>query len=163
MAQRNPERPVQLSVLDRLLDNEPANRQEAPLTRAQSVRELKAALRRDLEWLLNTRRCIQQPDAPESGSLELTESVYAFGVADFTSMSLDSGKDRQRLTRMLEETVATFEPRLQGVRVVPQTTEKHRALRFVIEGMLQIEPSPELVSFDTTIEPGSGEFRVKGE
>jgi type VI secretion system protein ImpF len=163
MAQRNPERPVQLSVLDRLIDTEPANRQEAPLTRAQSVRELKAALRRDLEWLLNTRRCIQQPDAPESGSLELPESVYGFGVPDFTSMSLDSGKDRLRLTRMLEETVATFEPRLQGVRVVPQTTERHRALRFVIEGMLQIEPSPELVSFDTTIEPGSGEFRVKGE
>jgi type VI secretion system protein ImpF len=163
MAQRNPERPVQLSVLDRLIDTEPANRQEVPLTRAQSVRALKAALRRDLEWLLNTRRCIQQPKGPDGASFELTESVYDFGVPDFTSLSLNSGKDRLRLTHMLEEAVALFEPRLQGVRIVQQSSEKHRSLRFIIEGMLQIEPSPELVSFDTFVELGSGEFRVQGE
>lgn len=163
MARRNPERPVQLSVLDRLIDTDPANRREAPLTRAQSVRELKAALRRDLEWLLNTRRCIQQPDAPEDATLELTESVYDFGVPDFTNLSLDSGNDRSRMTVMLEEAVRIFEPRLQGVRVVLQEAEKHRALRFAIEGMLQIEPSPELVSFDTFVELGSGEFRIKGD
>ena len=93
----------------------------------------------------------------------MTESVYDFGVPDFTNLSLDSERDRQQLTRLIEESVATFEPRLQGVRVVQQTTEKHRALRFVIEGMLQIEPSPELVSFDTFGELGSGECRVKGE
>ncbi len=163
MSKRNLERPVQLSVLDRLIDTEPANRREVPLTRAQSVRELKTALRRDLEWLLNTRRCIQQPGAPEGSNLELTESVYNFGVPDFTNLSLDSSRDRQRLTHMIEEALTTFEPRLQGVRVVQQVTEKHRPLRFVIEGMLQIEPSPELVSFDTFVELGSGECRIKGE
>jgi type VI secretion system protein ImpF len=163
MAQRNPERPVQLSVLDRLIDTEPANRQEVPMTRAQSVRALKNALRRDLEWLLNSRRCIQQPEAVDGVTLALTESVYDFGLPDFTSLSLNSGKDRQRLTRMIEDTVALFEPRLQGVRVTPQSSEKHRSLRFVIEGMLQIEPSPELVSFDTFVEAGSGEVRVQGE
>jgi type VI secretion system protein ImpF len=163
MSKRNPERPVQLSVLDRLIDTDPANRREVPLTRAQSVRELKAALRRDLEWLLNTRRCIQQPDAPDGANLELTESVYDFGVPDFTNLSLDSDHDRQHLTHMIEDALATFEPRLQGVRVVQQSTEKHRALRFFIEGMLQIEPSPELVSFDTFVELGSGECRIKGE
>lgn len=163
MAQRNPERPVQLSVLDRLIDTEPANRQEVPLTRAQSVRALKAALRRDLEWLLNSRRCIQQPEAPDGAALELTESVYDFGVPDFTNLSLNSGKDRQRLSRMLEEAITLFEPRLQGVRIVQQSSEKHRSLRFIIEGMLQIEPSPELVSFDTFVELGSGEFHVQGE
>lgn len=146
-----------------MIDTEPANRQEVPLTRAQSVRALKAALRRDLEWLLNSRRCIQQPEAPDGTTLELTESVYDFGVPDFTSLSLNSGKDRQRLTRMLEEAVALFEPRLQGVRIMQQSSEKHRSLRFIIEGMLQIEPSPELVSFDTFVELGSGEFHVQGE
>lgn len=154
---------MQLSVLDRLIDTEPANRREAPLTRAQSIRELKAALRRDLEWLLNSRRSIQRPDETEGANLELTESVYDFGLPDFTTLSLDSDRDRQRLTHMIEDAVATFEPRLQSVRVVQQTTEKHRDLRFAIEGMLQIEPSPELVSFDTYIERGSGECRVKGE
>jgi type VI secretion system protein ImpF len=45
----------QLSVLDRLLDDEPKKREEVQPTAAQTVRQLKDALRRDLEWLLNTR------------------------------------------------------------------------------------------------------------
>jgi hypothetical protein len=48
---------VTLSVFDRLIDRDPRNRlAEEAMTRAQSVRELKNALRRDLEWLLNSRR-----------------------------------------------------------------------------------------------------------
>jgi len=57
------EGPVTLSVLDRLIDQEPERKLEPPLTRSQSLRELKAALRRDLEWLLNTRRTIEEPPA----------------------------------------------------------------------------------------------------
>jgi type VI secretion system protein ImpF len=163
MAKRNPERPVQLSVLDRLIDAYPNNRQEVPLTRSQSVHELKAALRRDLEWLLNTRRTIYQPEAPEGETLELAESVFNYGVPDFTSFTLGSGKDLARLTRLLEEAIMRFEPRLQGVRVTPQPVEKgQRAVGFSIEGMLQIEPSPELVAFDTVFDT-AGEFHIKGE
>ena len=36
---------VTLSVLDRLIDREPTSQSEAPLTRSQSVRLLKAAVR----------------------------------------------------------------------------------------------------------------------
>ena len=56
MARWEPEQTVTQSVLDRLIDREPASRSEAALTRAQSVRQLKVSLRRDLEWLLNSRR-----------------------------------------------------------------------------------------------------------
>ena len=47
---------VTQSVLDRLMAVE-----EWPTTRAQSLRFFKDALKRDLEWLLNTR----QPPMPE--------------------------------------------------------------------------------------------------
>jgi type VI secretion system protein ImpF len=165
MATRNPERPVQLSVLDRLIDAHPENRQEVPLTRSQSVAEFKAALRRDTEWLLNTRRAIHQPEASEGGEpLELAESVYNYGVPDFSSFTLGSGTDLARLTRLLEEAIVRFEPRLQGVRVTPhrEAVRGQRSVRFTIEGMLQIEPSPELIAFDTIIDAG-GEFHVKGD
>lgn len=55
------EGPVTLSVLDRLIDSEPERNQEPPLTRSQSLRELRTALRRDLEWLFNTRCTIESP------------------------------------------------------------------------------------------------------
>src|SRR5207302_1846366 len=59
MAQLEVERTVQWSVLDRLIDTDPHSPAEPSFTWAQSVRELKRALRRDLEWLLNTRRIVE--------------------------------------------------------------------------------------------------------
>ena len=49
-------RAVQLSILDRLTDDEPAARTEAPITREKSLRMLRSAVQRDLEALLNTIR-----------------------------------------------------------------------------------------------------------
>ncbi len=51
---------VTLSVLDRLIDHEPEARWRLPSRRSQSVRVLKAAVQRDLEWLLNTRRIFRR-------------------------------------------------------------------------------------------------------
>jgi len=56
MARVTGESTITLSVLDRLIDREPELSQEPGLSRAQSVRILRAAVRRDLESLLNTRR-----------------------------------------------------------------------------------------------------------
>src|ERR1022692_61546 len=72
MAKRDISGPVTLSVLDRLIDKDPKVSMEVPLTRAQSLRELKIAIKRDLEWLLNTRRTIDPaPDsAHETGAAQ---------------------------------------------------------------------------------------------
>ena len=72
MAPQEVERTVQWSVLDRLIDTDVDASTEPPMTWAQSVRELKRALRRDLEWLLNTRRIVVP--APE-GFTELPRSL----------------------------------------------------------------------------------------
>jgi len=56
MPRWQPEHTVTQSVLERLIDREPKEQSEMAPTRAQSVRALKSSLRRDLEWLLNTRR-----------------------------------------------------------------------------------------------------------
>src|SRR5437016_12583190 len=84
MAQLEVERTVQWSVLDRLIDTDPHSPAEPSFTWAQSVRELKRALRRDPEWLLNTRR-IGEP-APE-GLNEPRASLHHFGLPDATSPS----------------------------------------------------------------------------
>jgi len=96
MAQLEVERTVQWSVLDRLIDTDPHSAAEPSFTWAQSVRELKRALRRDLEWLLNTRRIVEP--APE-GFNELRESLYHFGLPDVTSASAESPDTRNWLRR----------------------------------------------------------------
>jgi type VI secretion system protein ImpF len=161
MARSNATGPVTLSVLDRLIDDEPKNRSEVPLTRAQSVRLMKAALRRDLEWLLNTRRTIDP--APESAR-ETARSVYHYGFADTSSKSVLSSRDQNDLVREMESTLATFETRLKRARVRLEPVQGGvRALRFVIEGLLCMDPSPEPVVFDTLFELGKGEYEVRGE
>ncbi|HSW49611.1 MAG TPA: type VI secretion system baseplate subunit TssE [Bryobacteraceae bacterium] len=161
MAARS-ERSAKLSVLDRLIDNEPKRTSEAPASPAQSLRELKASLRRDIEWLLNTRRCIQEPPP---GASELERSLHTYGLPDICSLSLTTGHDYQRLARAMEATLAGFEPRLKTIRVTPAPARDtaSRVLRFQIDGVLRVEPVPEHLTFDTVLELTSGEYEVKGE
>jgi type VI secretion system protein ImpF len=161
MARRDASGPVTLSVLDRLIDRDPKNHSEIPLTRAQSLRELKAALKRDLEWLLNTRETIDL--APDSAR-ETCRSVYHYGFPDISSKSVSSGRDQSDLVREMEAAIAVFEPRLKRARVRMEPVEgiNYRALKFVIEGLLCMDPAPEPVRFDTVLELGKGEYEVKG-
>jgi type VI secretion system protein ImpF len=153
------EGPVTLSVLDRLIDSEPDQLQEPPLTRAQSLRDLRAALRRDLEWLFNTRCTIDEP--PES-MRELERSVYNYGISDTSSLSVRSPKDQEYLTKSIKNAITFFEPRMMAVKVtIEPATEEVHGLHFSIEGLLRMDPTPEPVFFDTVLEPSSGEYKVK--
>lgn len=165
MARQDNERTVTPSLLDRLIDRDPKQPADPPITRQQSVRNLKASLRRDLEWLLNTRR---NPDEVPDAYRELSRSLYNYGLPDVTSLSLNSPKDRVRLLRALEATISMFEPRLDQIKVTAVETATSninltRVLRFQIEGLLKMDPAPEQVSFDTVLQLISGEYQVKGE
>jgi len=158
-----PNSAVTLSVLDRLTDSDPKSPTvEAPLTRAESVRALKAGVRRDLEWLLNTRR---NPDDPGASRIETENSLYNYGIPDFSAYSVASAKDQTKLVRALQAAVKTFEPRMANVRILPLevTTTGLRTLRIRIEGLLLMDPAPEHISFDTTLQLTTGDFRIRDD
>jgi type VI secretion system protein ImpF len=152
---------ITLPVLDRLIDLEPKNAFEVPLSRAQSARVLKSAVRRDLEWLLNTRRVAELPD---ESLKELNLSLYLYGLPDFSTHSISLSSDQAKLIRQLTATIKLFEPRLANVRVIPIATEETglKDLKLRIEGMLLMDPTPEPVYFDTLIETKSGTCRMIG-
>lgn len=162
MPRWEPDQTVEQSLLERLIDLEPKNAVEQPLTRSQSVRQLKASLRRDLEWLLNTRRT---PEAVGHEFQELEKSLFNYGLPDLTSLNWESMNDRTHLSRMIETLISTFEPRLQRVRVsaIGEVSATQNVLRFQIEGMLDMNPAPERISFDTVLQLTSGEYQVKGD
>jgi len=162
MARSDPNQTVTISVLDRLVDNEPQNlTTEGAMTRAQSVRQLKSGLKRDLEWLLNTRRT---PEEAKDSFPELRNSLFNYGLPDLTHYSINSARDMNRLAWLLEGSIGAFEPRLEGIKVLMEPlSEGSRMLRFTIEGMLRMDPAPERVSFDTVLELTSGTYQVKGD
>ena len=158
-----PNSAVTLSVLDRLTDSDPKSPTvEAPLSRAESVRLLRSGVRRDLEWLLNSRR---NPDDPGNALVETENSVFTYGLPDFSTYAIASPKDQTKLVRVLQTALKVFEPRLANVRVVPVDINSKglRTMRIRIEGLLLMDPAPELISFDTTLQLTTGDFSIKDE
>ena len=158
------ERTVQQSLLDRLIDLSPQERSEPAVTWAQSVRELKRSVRRDLESLLNTRRTAK----PATDALpELKASLYNYGLPDISSMSRDAHDSRTRLLRLVEDAISMYEPRLTNVRASlvedPAASATRRDLHFVIHAVLRMDPNPEPVMFETTLDASSGEYQVTGD
>jgi type VI secretion system protein ImpF len=151
---------ISLSVLDRLIDFEPEAKAEPPASRLKALRQVKQALKRDLEWLLNTRRVLEVPDELPL----LANSILAYGLPDFSTLSIKSAGDQQDLTLALEGALKRFEPRLEDIVVsVANASVLERAFRFKIEARLRIDPVSEPISFDTTLQLGSGNFAVKGD
>lgn len=161
MAPKLNTRILQPSLIDRLIDLEPGNHKEAHVAQGQSLRQLKDSVRRDLEWLLNTRRT---PAVPGARAKELWRSSYCYGLPDLTGMALDTIQARGDLARILETVIGAFEPRLRNATATLQpSTVGSRVLRFQIEALLLIEPAPARVYFDTTLELTSGQYQVAGE
>jgi type VI secretion system protein ImpF len=147
------------SVLDRLIDEEPDQALEAPPSRSKSIEDLKQSVKRDLEWLLNTR---QNAAGVPSGMKELTHSLAAYGLPDFSAFSVKSPSDHMRMQRILERAISSFEPRLEGVTVtlIP-VRDIEQKLRFRIDARLRVEPAPEPVTFDTVLQAVSNQYTIR--
>ena len=147
------------SVLDRLIDYEPEVSHEPLASRAKSLRQLKQAVRRDLEHLLNTR---QVASGLPIDLEELNDSLAAYGLPDFSAVNIKSPADQKRMQRTLETTISRFEPRLKAIVVTLEPArENERALRFRVDARLQIEPVPEAVTFDTVLQLHSGQYQIE--
>jgi type VI secretion system protein ImpF len=142
------------SLLDRLTDLD-----QWPETRSASISMYRESLKRDVEWLLNTR----QPVIPELEDYPATAaSVFNFGLPDIHSFDGSKGKEQNALTVALEKCIRIFEPRISQPRVfLTRTDILSRSLKFHIEGQIVYENMNEEIKFDTTLELISGEYEVK--
>lgn len=161
MSRIRPDQPLVPSLLDRLLDDAPDELQELPRSRSQRLGDLKVSVRRDLEYLLNTRVCLREiPDDCE----EVKTSVLNFGIPDFSGVAMGSGKQQEILRARVEDVIQRFETRFKQVRVelIMDSENKHRrTIHFRIDGILHAEPAPEPVAFDSFITPIVGQFQVR--
>jgi len=148
------------SVLDRLLEGETGAAPRAR-SRVQQLVELRNAVRRDLEALLNTHhRCI----SPPAEMKELPYSLLEYGIPDFFTANAGAAAAREGFRAAVEEIVRRFEPRFKTVRVTlaDDALPEDRTLRFHIEALMYAEPAPERVSFDSVLDPSSHNFAVVG-
>ena len=163
MADLLPSERLQPCLLDRLTDDEPHKQKEGRDQRVVPMRKYRAAVLRDISWLLNTGNLANVMDISEFE--EVDRSVLNYGMRDLcglTASGLDPLEIEERLLRVLRN----FEPR-----VIPHTLsirsasdpDAHgsSAISFEIEGELWARPLPEPLFIKTEVDLETGDFLIR--
>jgi type VI secretion system protein ImpF len=117
------------------------------------------SLKRDLEWLLNTRQPVIRELEAYPGA---AASVFNYGFPDLHSFDGSPGREQGALPLALERCIRNFEPRISMPRVsLTRSDMLSRSLKFHIEGQIKYENMDEEIKFDTVLELISGEYEVK--
>ena len=128
-----------------------------------NVEELKDAVARDLEALLNTRSTIQ--DGALAVFPECAASMVSYGLCDFADRSLSSPTDRAHICTCIENTIERHEPRLQNVKarldVAAAGTTTVNRLDFSITAVLVASVSQEPVNFDAVLQPSTLQYSIR--
>ena len=148
---------LRASILDKLIDLEPEVSAESVHARMATFRDIEASVIRDIESLLNTRRIINMPPATLK---EVTNSVYTYGLRDFTAENPSNPQVVPKLRREIAQAISFFEPRLKNVVVHIENKSNSRDVRFRIAGTLVIYPISEPVIFDTSLDANKGEYLI---
>lgn len=121
--------------------------------------QLKTLVARDLERLLNTRRCYADEDFhayPMAGA-----SIFNFGIPDFSSRSLSSGMDRDQICLSMAKAIERHDQRLRNVvvRLREAQAEVHR-LAFDIHAVLRVTGFHDAVSFGAQFDTAGMYYQV---
>ncbi|MGO7365540.1 type VI secretion system baseplate subunit TssE [Rhizobium leguminosarum] len=148
------------SILDRLIDEAPDRTVDPPMSFVDQVRNVREAIRRDLEALLNTRRC---PATPPAALSELKDALVSYGVDGIVSANLMTDQAKLKLAQTIERRIALFETRLSDVRVtiLKSRTMTERALRMRIQATFRLHEGMPPISFESTIDPSTQRFLVE--
>jgi type VI secretion system protein ImpF len=121
--------------------------------------QLKDAVARDLEDLLNTRAAL--PEELLAGYPECARSILNYGLLDFAGMCLSSGDDRARICASLKAAIERHEPRLHDVQaLLEREAGSINRVSFVINATLALPTLNEVVSFDAVLQPSTLHYSI---
>jgi type VI secretion system protein ImpF len=145
-------------LFDRLLGVPVRGATSATVSR-MSAEDLKDAVARDLEALLNTRSVI--PEGSLKAYPECSRSIVTYGLNDFADRSLSSPADRAYICMCLEKAIGRHEPRLRNVKALLEVRENTvNRLNFSITALLVGSSSQEAVNFDAVLQPSTLQYSI---
>ncbi|MQA39498.1 type VI secretion system baseplate subunit TssE [Rugamonas aquatica] len=143
-------------LFDRLLD---PRSDHARAAHGLSTEQLKDAVARDLEDLLNTRCAL--PEEMLQAFPECASSIVNYGLIDFAGMCLSSSEDRARICACLKAAIERHEPRLRNVQArLEREIGSINRVSFAISATLAGLPMREMVSFDAVLQPSSLHYSI---
>lgn len=158
VAQTTPYERLQPCLFDRLIDEDPQSRQEGRTARVISLSDYRAAVLRDLSWLLNSSS--HMPSEGLADFPEVDASVFNFGKPSLSGLGI-SGMNIEDLEAEVARAVRIFEPRIVEDTLVVKavretTTHAPSTLVFEIRGELWARPFPEKLFIKTTLDTETG-------
>lgn len=146
------------SLFDRLIDDRGYGAANGVVARL-SMAQLKDAVARDLEALLNTR--VLMPEAMLAAHPDAVRSMLDYGLIDFAGFCLSSTDDRAAICASLKAAIEQHEPRLRGVSASLEMEQGSvNRLNFVINATLQVDASAEPVNFNAVLQPSSLHYSI---
>src|SRR5262249_10202668 len=163
MAELTQKERLQPSLLDRLTDDRPEERQEARHNDGLSPSRLRECVRRDLSWLLNTTN-LAATEEELNDFPDVMQSVVNFGMPDLAGR-VASSIDMRVMERQLLRVIANFEPRLMKNTVKVKLVHNDQkmdvnAMTFDIEDELWAQPLPLRLFLRTEIDLENGGVKV---
>ena len=162
---------LQPSLLDRLTDQHPEQSRESAEERLLSRAQLRAAVLRDLTWLLNATRPEPEPASSRAAALELWRrhdharaSVLNVGMPAFAGTT-KSTLNRTAMEAAIRQAIALFEPRIDAASLVIDirvgAKAQYNALQLSIRGQMWSQPTPLEMMFtaDVDLETGHAQMR----
>lgn len=160
----SPQERLQPALLDRLIDDDPEKAAEPREARLITVRRLRAAVLRDLEWLFNSTR-LAESELDIERYPHAARSTISYGLpalAGRTVSSLDVGS----LESKIRAAILEFEPRMVAsalqVRAImnEKSVDHHNQIQVEIRGSLWSVPVPIEILLRTNLDLESGEIRI---
>jgi type VI secretion system protein ImpF len=153
---------LQPSLLDRLTDLHPEKSKESGSQQSMSQSQFKAAVIRDLGWLLNSVAldvCMDLDRYPE-----VQKSVLNYGLPDLSGHT-SATIDVRSVEKSIRAAIHQYEPRIirnsLDVKVHSSADEmSHNSLVFEIMGEVFGQPSPFQVVLKSKLDLECGEFKL---
>ena len=162
MAELTPKERLLPSLIDRLTDERPKDREETRHQRAGNIGSLRESVLRDLEWLMNTVNMESVIDF--DAFPELKNTVLNYGMPGLSGSTINDA-ERNSIKNLIKDAIEAFEPRIMKntLRVSLISDEdmiNPHAIAFQIEGTMWGRPMPEALFLRTELDLELGDVKV---
>ncbi|AYZ01537.1 type VI secretion system baseplate subunit TssE [Burkholderia multivorans] len=156
------------TLLDRLRDDAPHRRTEAPEAYTATRKQMRDIVQRDLAYLLNTTSIEDRIDRARYP--QAAASTVNFGVPPLAGTFIASRRWSDVET-MIRRAIGDFEPRLipESLVVSPRTDtdvdsagEHRNVLAFEVRGLIHMDPYPLEFMVQSSLDLETSEIRITG-
>ena len=153
---------IQPCFFDRLIDENPESQIDSRANRAISLKRYRDGVLRDIAWLLNANRKVDEENITEFG--EAARSVLNYGIPDLCGR-ISASLKLDEVEREISAAIVEFEPRIipntLSVRAIVESKKSGpNVIAFEIRGELWANPVSEQLYIKTQIDLDTGQCVV---